>query len=292
MSTKKRFLSLAAGLLLLVGLSTQADAQVFQRIYPVGTLPAGGANATEDNAVGVLIQYIGAQQSGTAQVSSGDLLLKHGVLASEAADTTVTGCGGTAGTLDVDNAACDTAGELVDRINAGGNWRAVILDGLRSSATAANRLIDVAATQAKVNGGLGLKWDTSVAFHETRALVPSAARAIEFYLDGTGLRANPWLGTQTFLTYLNETTTFGSGTSSIQCYSDQQVLSAGGVGSATETLEYTIAGGATTVNKVITDFIYAPLAFKPNARAVCRVNNSAAASVPTLVTAAVQTPSP
>lgn len=310
MSTKTRLLSLlrpgAAFIALLVGAdvfapvltqngASEAAAQtiVSLRPYPIGSLPAGQANATEDNDSAFLIQYIGAQQSGTAQISSGDLLLKHGVLASEIADTTITGCGGTAGTLDVDTSPCTTLGGLVDKINTSANWRAVQLDGLRSNVTAAATLVTLAATQAKVTGGLGVKWDTSVLFQTIRAAVPSVARGIEFYLDGVNLRANPFGGTQSFLNYLNETTTFGSGTSTIQCYSDTPTLATGGAsGAATETLEYTIAGGATTVNKVIADFEFSPLGFKPNARLVCRVNNSAAASVPQLVIGAYQTPSP
>src|SRR5262245_32723073 len=103
--------------------------------------PVSQALTTDDTDVAFLIRHVGTAVSGTVQVSSGDVLLKVGAQGSEAADTTITGCGGTAGTLDVDNTACDTLGELVDRINASANWKAVILDGLRTDVTAAATLV-------------------------------------------------------------------------------------------------------------------------------------------------------
>jgi hypothetical protein len=47
----------------------------------------------------------------------------------------------------------DTLGKLVDRINASANWKARIIDGLRSTTTAGSRLIpDSAITAVTVNG--------------------------------------------------------------------------------------------------------------------------------------------
>lgn len=248
--------------------------------------PSSRGMTVDDTDVGILIRYVGAQVSGTVQVSSGDLLLKHGALAGEIADTTITGCGGTAGTLDVDNAACDTIGETLDRVNASANWRAVRLDSLRSDLDSANKLIDVAATQATGVDGLGLKWDTSVVFKATQLMAPPFARSMQFYLTGSGttslLNSNPWNGKRVEFQYMNATSTYGSGTSAIQVITEQPFFAAAGE-TVTENIAFQLAGGATTVNKEVLAFIYSPLILNFNERAICRINNSAAASVIQLV---------
>lgn len=292
MSTKKRFLGLAAGLLLLAGLmptKTHAQSITYMRPYPYGSRPANIGVAADDVGVAFLVQYIGAQQSGTIQVSSGDVLFKHGVLAAEIADTTITGCGGTAGTLDVDNAACNTLGELVTVCNVSTNWRCVPLDGLKSDATASATLLTLAATQAKVTGGLGVTWDTSVALHETRALVPVEARSIEFYLDGTALRPNPFQGTQTFFVHGNETVTYASGTSFIRVYETTYTPASA---TDTEVIISNKASGATTVLGEQANYLYSNLMGTPGRKLLYSIRNSAALGTVSMVATAYQTPSP
>jgi hypothetical protein len=245
-------------------------------------LPATFANTTEDNDSALIVRYVGAQPSGTIEVASGDLLFKHGALAAEIADTTITGCGGTAGTLDVDT-TCTTLGVTLDRCNASANWRCVRLDGLRSDSDSGAKLLTLAATQATPEDGVLIKWDTSVAFHTTRLLAPPIYRSMRAYLGtGTALNANPWLGRTTCVQYMNGTSTYASGTSTIQFLSEQP--SFGVTESApTVNINFSVAGGATTANKVITDFVYTPLCMPQNERTLIRILNSAAMSVPTLV---------
>lgn len=250
-------------------------------------LPLNGVITTDDTDVAILLRYVGTQASGTVQVASGDILLKHGALASEVADTTITGCGGTAGTLDVDNAACDTLGETLDRINNSANWRAVRIDSVRSDALAGARLNTLAATQANTVAGVGLVWDTSVAFMVTRALLPSGFRTIDAYLGGPAgitLTPNPWAGRQTSIQYFNGTSTYASGTSTIQFIEDPIAFAVAGE-SAPSTVVFSVAGGATTVNKVIADFEFLPFYCTPSVRCLVRINNSAAASAVTIVAA-------
>lgn len=281
MTMKLKTMLLAALLFAVPFLAPPADAQT--------KLPVNAVTTADDVDVAILIRYIGAQASGTIEVASGDLLMKHGVLASEIADTTITGCGGTAGTLDVDNAACDTIGETLDRCNASANWRCVRLDSVRSDNDAGAKLLTRAATQANVVAGVSLFWDTSVAFHSTKALLPLGFRTIENYLggpSGTTITPNPWAGRQTAIQYMNATSTYASGTSTLQFIEDPIAYATTGE-VAPSTVVFSVAGGATTVNKVIADFEFLPFYCTPSVRCLVRINNSAAASVVTIVAAGV-----
>lgn len=272
------------------------------------SVPVNVANTTEDADVAIQIRYIGSL-SGTVQISSGDVLLKVGASGSEVADTTITGCGGTAGTLDVDNAACDTIVETVNRINASANWRAVWIDAIGTDNDAGAKFLTLAATAANRPDGLSINWDTSVAFHTTRALVPYGLpvvpvtgvyfsyRTIAPYLNGVGNSAmveRPFNDVRTFLTYGNFTTTYGSGTSTIQfldCDTHFRATATFAAGSSEScSVVFSVAGGATTVNKVIADFEFNPFVFTPGNRALVRVSNSAAASVPTVVASGYMVP--
>lgn len=279
---------LLAALLVTSSLAIPPSAEAQARKTPLNV-----ANTTDDVDVALMVRYIGAQASGTIEVASGDLLFKHGVLASEIADTTITGCGGTAGTLDVDNAACNTIIEVLGRCNASANWRCVRLDSVPEDATAGATLLTKAATQANVVAGVNIFWDTSASFDTTRALVPLGYRTIEPYLLASGggssqtIISNPWLGQQTFIQYFNGTSTYASGTSTIQFIEDPIAFSP--TESTASTVVFSVAGGATTVNKVITDFIYVPFACNPSVRCLVRINNSAAAAAITLVAGAYNT---
>lgn len=270
------------------------------------SLPVNVANTTEDADIAFQVRYIGSQ-SGTVQVSGGNVLFKDGPSGSEIATTDITGCGGTAGTLAV--ATCTTVAPLVNRINASAKFRAVWIDAIGTDSVTGNKLLDVAATAANSPQGFTVNWDTSVAFHTTRLLAPYGLpvipvtgppiswRTIAPYINGVGnvnMVERPFNDLRTFLSYLNETTTFGSGTSTIQfldCdthFRPTALFTGGSVESCT--VVFSVVGGATTVNKVVADFEFNPFVFTPGNRILVRVSNSAAASVPTLVASGYATP--
>lgn len=241
-------------------------------------VPVNFAVATDDSDVGIIVKYIGASASGTVQVSAGDLLFKSGVLSSEVAEATITGCGGTAGTLDVDNAACDTVGETVDRINASGTWVAVRQDSIQGDNDAGNRYLDVAAQAAKVAAGYSVVWDSSVALHRTRALLPVGFRNdISKYIKGEGtgqtIKVNPFQGNQVTIQYFNENITYGGGTSTIRFIDDPSSFALTNEPNSELTV-FQVAGGASTTNKVLADFEFQPFYFRLNNRALVRVVQS------------------
>jgi len=277
LKTLSRFLPPLLAGLILAGVLSPPDAAAQSK------LPVNAVVTADDQDVAIMVRYIGTAASATIAVTAGDLLFA----VSAAPDTTITGCGGTAGTLDVDNAACDTLGETLDRCNASANWRCVRLDSVRSDSLAAARLNTLGATQAGGVAGVNLVWDTNVAFMATRALLPAGFRTIEPYLggpNGTTITPNPWAGRQTFIQYFNGTSTFATGTSTIQFIEDP-IAYATSAEVATAAVVFSVAGGATTVNKVLTDFVYVPFAWSPSVRCLVRINNSAAASVVTIVAA-------
>ena len=266
-----------------------------QTISPTAGVPltsVSQGNATEDNDTAFLVQYIGSSASGLVAIdaATGDLTFTQGALAGEVATTSFE-CPVSAplgGVIDVSDAACNTMDEVCDIINASSDWRCVLVDSLGAD-TSVDALVTISATQAKVDGGLSLKIDTSTVFLTSRALLPPEARRIEFYYADTAgqtLRRAPFAGRQSFLSYFNGTTTYGSGTSTIQIYDVAPSL--GNPGSEVATLMYTIAGGATTVAKEVTSFIYQPLVSNVGSKFVARISNSAAASVPTLIASGYQ----
>jgi len=189
--------------------------------------------------------------------------------------------------IDVSDAACDTLGEVVDTINGycstctgrSSKWRAFIVDGLRADSSN-DTLVTFAATAATAEAGLNLVTDTDVAFKDTTAL--SSCRNMTCMLTGRGgnvasigLKKNPAEGQKVLLWEASYTSTYGSGTSTIQVIKCDTVQNVGNPGSETCTTVYSAAGGATTVNatKSWTTWGFPPDADK---RYLVRLNNSAA----------------
>lgn len=255
-------------------------------------MPVNAVNNTISTDVAFVVRYIGGL-SGTAQIATGDLLLKVGASGSEIADTTVTGCGGTAGTLAV--ASCTTIQTLINRCNASVNWRCVPIDSILADSVTGAKLLTLAATTANKPEGLNINWDNTVSFASTRLLAPYTAPVIPVtglpynfrtaapYLNGVGnvnMVEKPFNDLKTFLSYFSETTTFGSGTSTIQfldCDTHFRPTILVAAGSAeTCNVVFSVGGGATTVQKIITDYEFNPFPFTPGNRVLVRLNNSAA----------------
>jgi hypothetical protein len=138
---------------------------------------AASAYVAGKEAFGIRIRYKGAQASATVEVdaSTGDILLKHGVASSEAADTTV-GIPTLNGTIDVSNAAGNTFGEVAANINASENWECTLVDVLPGWSTI-NTLATLAATSTGLltREGLGLILDaaeTDVLYGSSTWIVP------------------------------------------------------------------------------------------------------------------------
>lgn len=268
------------GLLAVLALASFVPAASAQRMFP-NSDPVSLALTADDSDVALLVKYTGTAPFSSVQTSSGDLLFKTGTASADTAATDITGCGGTAGTLDVDQTTCDTLGELVDRINASTYWRAVIVDGLRSDATASATLVTMAATNASRADGLAVKWDTSVNFEASVCL--NCSRDISDYFGGAGNRVspglvpNPFAGRQAVFVIGNFTSTYASGTSTLKIFSVKPTNRVGAVGSETVTTLYAVAGGATTAAKELNYHPYGLLS-KKDEKLLVRIDNSAAAS--------------
>lgn len=118
------------------------------------------SGADEDVCPGFIVQYIGDEASATIEVSSNDILVKHGDSGSEAADATIDSDGDTAGEIDVSETPANTAKKVEDIFNASPNWRCRMTGCLPDDATA-TLLVTRSATQVKVAAGLPLYIDGS-----------------------------------------------------------------------------------------------------------------------------------
>jgi len=252
-----------------------------QRMFPSSD-PATAVLTADDTDTAFLIKFVGSNPFSSVTVTAGDVLLKYGTASADTADTTITRCGATDGTLDVDDADCNTLGELIDSINVSANWRAVPVDGLRSDLVSGATLVAFAATNGSLGAGLAVKWDTSVNFEATQCL--NCSRDITTYLAGRGnvlapgFTENPFAGKQAAFVVGQFTSTYASGTSTIQIVSSKPKFSAP-LGTAAETVTTLagFAGGATATMKELNYHPYGILG-KKDERLLVRINNSAAAS--------------
>lgn len=283
-----RFMAIGLSLIVTFAFSTTAQAQVsFQQIIDYqNSVPVAVVSAGDDTDTVFLIRYIGTGTSNSGLVAvaaNGDLTFTQGVQGAEAASTEFE-CpisGALGGIIDVSDAACNTAGEVVDVINKSASWRAVIVDGMRSDVVDA-RILTAAATRATSTDGYAIKWDTSTAFMYTGALLPPELRKMSGYLRGGTRDIEPGVfdNTQTTFKLANATSTYGSGTSQLVVYSVAVgKLNSSSVNSETVTTIYAEPGGATTANKIYDDqAAFGGIRCRVNEKCIVRLLNSAAAS--------------
>lgn len=233
---------------------------------------------SDDKDIAFLVRYKGTAASATVEVAAGgDITLKSGAVGSEAADTSV-GLPTKNGVYDVSDALADTLGEIVDDINLSADWQAVIIDGLRSDSSNDSLLL-LSATQAKVEDGLKIKWDTdTVGFALTQLVAPEKLRtSIQGYLVQGKVKALfPFTGTRGEIKRLSGVSTYSSGTSTFELYSDGQGVA------ATEVKFFSLAAGATTAEKEALDGDKVPAVGDWGKRLVARLKNSAAMATATL----------
>lgn len=240
-----------------------------------------GRAVTDDQPIALLIRYVGSGGGTVTVAANGDITLKKGTVASSAVDTniecdaSIAAAGSRSGIIDVSVAACDTLGEVVDIINSQSTeWRAVIVGGLRADSSNDTLLVR-SETTANAVDGLPLYIDTDVALVATIALTPSFS--IRWFINGVNsLKTNPYEGLQSSLFYFRGLSTYGSGTSTMALYCVDVRNSVDG-GSETVTTKFSIAAGATTVDKV-NDFTPLLLGIPCNRdqKALARITNSAA----------------
>jgi len=184
-------------------------------------------HVADDGDIGLIIEYFGPQQSCLIVVddTTGDISSTIGVLGAEATDTTFLEPGGTGGNIDVSDANANTFGKVVDVINSIAYYRAYLVDVLRADASTVGMLLAMAASQAKVSGGLKLYKDTSVTLNLSLAV------------SGETLTRSDQ-GVKNEVKVILSNNTFASGTSKIQIYEGE-----------TKVAEW--AGAATTVDQTI-----------------------------------------
>jgi len=171
----------------------------------------------DDIDIGLVVRYVGAQDSATVTVASGDITFQHGALAAEAVDSTIDSGGNDAGVIDVSDSNANTMGEVVDLINASANWEAKMVDCLRADASAGYLLNMAEFTLTPTTETVNLLKDTSAALNLSISL---GKTGIESFLDTEGDPFNSngdtlYYANGIYGTYVN---TFGSGTCLIQVW--------------------------------------------------------------------------
>ena len=158
----------------------------------------GFTHATQAGDVALLIKYNPGsvsltKPSGTVETTTTTLLFKSGLASAEAADSLVT-CpsGGTAGTIDLTHADCNTVGEVVDVINASTSdrWKAVNYAALRTDSVN-DKFVAAAAASANAAAGLRVVWDTSKTLFAGGVLLPEGADIRPFLNNSFALNPKP-----------------------------------------------------------------------------------------------------
>ena len=278
----KRFPILLAvlGWLALMVPPSPAHSQSLATVPSPAFIPFGAGLSADDTDVALVVRYIGpgaGANTNVAVAANGDLtFLKSGVAVDEF-ECPVSGALG--GVITVANAACDTMGEVVDVINASTNWRAFLVGALRGDSSN-DTLLTISATDTTTVGGLALKFDTDVAKIASIAFMP-AGNDINFFIAGPGsmgaggIRPNPFSAWQGAVSLIRATSTYASGTSTIKVYSVKTETGRAGKGTETATTLWSIAGGATTAEKLL-DYSETPLYSRRGEKLLVRLENSAA----------------
>ena len=210
------------------------------------------------------IKYVGTAATNSVAQTLNTSIVFQEAGAAPASGTLKCPTGGTLGTIDVTNAACDTLGEVVDVINssvsAAGthDWQAVIGAALRSDTS--QKLLNLSATNAA--GPAGVAIYDSIATSAQPSDIPfwgPDSLGIQYWLAPGAKRItkNPFSETDTVLQYghFNVTNAGTVGNISVYCVVEQ--YNAIGNSSETASVIYLEAGAATTVTGKIDEFLNA-----------------------------------
>lgn len=184
---------------------------------------------TDLTDVGIRVKYIGIAKGASIEVAAatGDITFKVGTPGILAVDTTVVA---TTGIIDTSSL---TLGAVVDTINGSINWKAYVVDGLRSD-SADNALTTKAETVLSIGGETNLLKDNAVTPFELAIRVGSRTK-----VNGTEELSAAEIYS---ITSVN---TFASGTNLIKIYEVDEL-------EKTEVLKYSLAGGVTTAENTKT----------------------------------------
>ena len=274
MKTKILAFSLAIlGLLALGGHTAVVSAQA------ANPFPVAAYVSADDSDVALLVRYVGTATSADVAVDAGtgDLTFRVSAAAYTGFECPIAAPLG--GVIDVSNAACDTMGEVVDIINGyctgcSSDFRAVLVDSMRADSSN-DTIVTIGATEVTLIDGLALNIDTSVAFIESRALIPE--RTMKAFMSPQGrVHLNPQFGTQGQLFWMEGYSTYGAGTSLMEVYSVKSTNKVGAPGSEGVTTLWSEDAGATTVNKQLTQFQFIKPRARPHEKLIVRITNSAA----------------
>lgn len=285
----RKLLVLAAALVIGLVAVTPAPAQTFfGGLRLVG--PASGSQTALDTTVALYVKYVGSTAGKpTVEVdATGDITFKI----AGSVDATV-GCP-TAGTgiIDVSNAACDTFGEVINKvIGQSSNW-VLVPGGLLASESTDGTLLLTAATDAGIRTtGVALYFDNNnTAVNADLASVvigpPTGAHAGFWTTGANKTPINPFADTYTFLSGFSEKKTSGGTIGNTIVYAVKSVFAGilGSTATYTESVRtvWTETGGA-TATQLKEDFSTFPLIAGPGEHLVLRISSSTSITVVAVV---------
>jgi len=232
------------------------------QVAPFKAMHAGDLINAVSTDVGIYVKYVGTGDGvATVEVAAGtgDLTFIDTGAATDSFECPVAAPLG--GVIDVNDAACDTVGEVLDIINASGDWVAVAAGMLRTDSTD-DALNTLAATDAKSPNGLGLLKDTIVALNITNVVFPVSDGGRNAGLQNwlpfgqTKLAKNPFKDRATTLLYASENVTSSGVIGQFVVYCVTPNYDPNGGSEVVQTL-YTETGAATTVTGYINEFVNA-----------------------------------
>lgn len=274
----RKILALLAALALVVSFAPPAQAVDIPLRSPFGVSGAMSAVSTD---VAMWVKWVGPSTfttKPTVAVVAADSDMNFTV--NGAADATITGCGGTAGSLDTAQAACDTLIELCNTINTSANWLCV-LENEVGSTTTNNTLITLGATDAAIPGGVPILKDTVVGLNAYVSLRPGTDMG--FFLEGNKPNKNPFADSITLVQSIRENITSGGTVGNFEVIGVKRVFGGPSGKTLSETVRviWSEVGAATTVEKAL-NFWNFPLMSQPGEIVLVRISAGTNLTAPKL----------
>lgn len=305
MRTLRKYLALGLAALMValtLGPAAEVQAQVANQgifIAPFKTKTTTRVITAVATDVMLRVRYVGSATGAATVAVAGNNAIAF--VANGAADTTIGTCGGTAGTLDLTNAACDTMIEVVNLVNQSAGWIAVLDESLGTD-TSNGKLNNLSATDAKSPAGVAILGLTSANLFMTAALHPvnndGSASDLRDFVPGvvrpnSPIAGHPFADRDTVLLYASENITTTDNAANlfkvfcvVGAYSGTKKIYAENVNEL-----YREAAAATTTTGKIDEFLNAG-GVPPcqGGKLLVRVNGNTTLTAPTIILTGYQRP--
>ena len=230
--------------------------------FPLNYVPVSAISSAVDTDPLFYVKYFGPSGTATTTVAVTTTTLTFVVNGAAYTGFECPVSGALGGVIDTSDAACNTAGEVIDIINATattfstGYFRAVIGAGTRASTSNATMLADAADAEVVTPNGEVVFWDSSV---EDDSYIGfwDYTKGVNTWLNGQKLTKNPFADSDNILMWAYEVLTNAGTITNIEVHCTVENYIDGSTSSEVDRTLYIEAAGATTAVGTVSEFVNA-----------------------------------